>query len=801
MRARILSIAGITGVLTALIGLILALGGVWLLSLGGSLYYLFTGFALIASGILIAIGQRLGALVYALVLLGTLAWSLAEVGLDGWALLPRLFAPAILGLWIAMPWVAGRLGDAGPDRRWRIASWSSAAFCVVLLLFVLACGWSVTANRWVRTGEIAVAAPTSSISPPVADGDWAWYGRTADGTRYSPLSQINPANVGKLQVAWSFHTGDLPRTGENSHGREFNFEATPIKVGDSLYFCTPHRDIVALDPVTGKQRWRFHPQNDTSHNIYLACRGVAYYHSAVANDPCPERIISTTADARLFALDARTGAICPSFGKSGYVDLRQGMGIVPQGFHFITSQPMVIRDRIILSGWVYDNQTEGEPSGAIRPFDAKSGALSWAWDMGRADPTSALKPGETFTRGTPNGWGAYTADDRLGLVYVPLGNATPDYWGARRRPFDEQYGAAVVALDIATGKERWHFQTVHHDVWDFDLPIAGSLVDLPGGVPVLVQTTKRGEIFLLDRRDGHPVAAVQEKPAPQGPLPGDHLAPSQPYSTGMPSLAPADLTERDMWGATPIDQLLCRIQFRRMRYDGQFTPPSLRGSIAYPAFDGVIDWQGGTIDPTRHLFLANTSYIPFTVTAMPQAQALRKGLIRPWAGWRSGQAYPKPAEFANGPQYGTPFEVTVKPWLNPIGAPCIRPPWGKMVAIDLATRKIVWERPIGTTRDMGLFNTHVDVPLPTGIFNIGGSAVTAGGVVFVGAYADDYLRAIDERTGRILWRARLPAGGQATPAIYQGRDGREYVVIAAGGHGGLRTRNGDAVIAYALPRT
>ena len=800
MPGRLASIVGITGVLTALIGLTLAVGGGWLLNLGGTPYYLITGIALLAAGVLIVMGRRLGFWTYAVVLLGTVLWSLVEVGLDGWALVPRLIAPLVLGLWITMPWVAGRLGSE-PDQRWTRIRWSGTASCLLLIVAVFGLGWAITAQRWMQNGDIPAASPPAAPTPAFADTDWRWYGRTAAGTRYSPLAQITSGNVAKLQVAWSFHTGDLPRTGENSHGREFNFEATPIKVGDSVYLCTPHRDIVSLDPVTGKQRWRFHPQNDTSHNIYLACRGVAYYQSTSAGDPCPQRIVSTTADARLFALNARTGAICPAFGHNGYVDLRQGMGIVPQGFHFISSQPMVIRAKIILSGWVYDNQSQGEPSGVIRAFDARSGTLAWAWDMGRADPTSPLKPGEIFTRGTPNGWGAYTADDKLGLVYVPMGNATPDYWGAKRRPFDDKYGAAIVALDIDSGKERWHFQTVHHDVWDFDVPIAGSLVDLPGDVPALVQTTKRGEIFLLDRRDGHPLAPVTEKPAPQRPLPGDQLSPTQPYSTGMPSLAPADLTERDMWGATPLDQMVCRIQFRQMRYDGQFTPPSTQGSIAYPAFDGVIDWQGGTIDPARHLFIANTSYIPFTVKAMPTAEAMRKGLIKPWAGWSSGQPYPKPAEFANGPQYGTPYEVTVKPWLNPIGAPCIRPPWGKMVAIDLATRKIVWERPVGTTRDMGLFNTHTDVPLPTGIFNIGGAAVTAGGVIFVGAYADNYIRAIDERTGKILWQARLPAGGQATPSIYQGRDGREYVLIAAGGHGGLRTQNGDAVVAYALPRT
>jgi quinoprotein glucose dehydrogenase len=348
----------------------------------------------------------------------------------------------------------------------------------------------------------------------------------------------------------------------------------------------------------------------------------------------------------------------------------------------------------------------------------------------------------------------------------------------------------VVALDIETGQERWHFQTVHHDVWDFDLPIGPSLVDLDGPsgkVPALVQTTKTGELYLLDRRSGQPLAEVAEKAVPQGPLPGDHLSATQPYSVGMPSLAPEDLRETDMWGATPIDQLWCRIQYRRLRYDGQYTPPTLGGDIAYPAFDGVVDWYGATIDQARHLLIANASYIPFTVDVMPAEQAIAKGLMKPWPGWESGQTPPKPKEFAVGPQYGTPFAAVVQPWLGLFDAPCNRPIWGKLVAIDLGTRKIAWTRPLGTARDTGLFNTHVGLPLPTGAFNIGGTT-------------DQYLRAFDETSGAELWRARLPAGGQATPMTYIGADGRQYVVISAGGHGGLRTRNGDAVMAFALPK-
>jgi quinoprotein glucose dehydrogenase len=365
---------------------------------------------------------------------------------------------------------------------------------------------------------------------------------------------------------------------------------------------------------------------------------------------------------------------------------------------------------------------------------------------------------------------------------------------------DEKYSSSIVALDIATGAPRWSFQTVHHDRWDFDVPTGPSLVDLPGPggstIPALVQTTKRGELFMLNRVTGEPVAKVDEKPVPQGAVPGDWSAPTQPFSTGLPSLAPKDLTEASMWGATPIDQLMCRIEFRQAFYEGQFTPPQLnRDTIVYPAFDGVIDWHGASLDPAHKLLIANANYIPFRISLAPRGPAERAGLVQPW----NGQGNEPEVKGQLAPQYGTPYVGKVHPWLNPVGVPCNSPPWGTLTAIDLVSRRIVWQHPIGTTRDAGPFGLHYNLPLPTGVFNIGGSMVTAGGLVFIGATADDYLRAVDERTGKVVWKARLPAGGQANPMSYA-VNGRQYVVIAAGGHAGLGTRSGDYVMAYALPQ-
>ena len=816
----ILTIA--TGVLFALIGAVLTIGGVQLVGLGSTWYYLLAGLGLVASGILLVLRRREGYWLYLLVFVGTLLWSLIGVGFDGWKLMPRLLAPAVMLLWVSLPFITRSLSRGPAGANWTATRWAGAGLALASLVLVFASGWAITHARWNQYQQVAAALPTAPVGRPIPAGDWVYYGRDQAGTRFTPLTQITRDNVGRLELAWRFDTGDMPKPSENSGGKEFNFEATPIKVGDSVYLCTPHRDVIALDAVTCRQRWRYSSRGDTSANVYLACRGVAYYKTAAApgtagvpGNPtvpanavgaCAERIISTTADARLFELDAASGRPCTGFGRGGFVSLRQGLGPTPHGFHFISSQPMVAGGKIILSGWVYDNQAKWGPSGVIRAFDATTGELAWAWDMGRTPATKPLAPGEMYTRGTPNGWGTYTADETLGLVYIPLGNATPDYFGAHRRPFDDEYSSSVVALDIGSGQERWHYQTVHHDVWDFDVPIGPSLVDIPNGhgdaTPALIQTTKRGALFVLDRRTGHPIVDTVEMPVPQNGVPGEKLSPTQPFVTGFPSLTPPKFDGNDVWGATPIDQMVCRIDFAQRRYDGEFTPPTLgHGNIGYPAFDGIIDWHGATIDPTRKLLIANTSYIPFTYQMKRHDQAVKDGDIPDWKGWNSGQSYPaKKIKTSWNPQYGTPYAVKIAPWLNFLKVPCLAPPWGKMVAIDIARREIAWERPVGTTRDMGPFGTNTDLPLPTGMFNIGGNIVTGSGLIFVGAYGDDYLRAIDERTGKILWRVRLPAGGQATPASYQGRDGRQYVIISAGGHGGLGTVPGDSVLAYALPR-
>jgi quinoprotein glucose dehydrogenase len=758
-------------------GLAAAVPGAYLLSLGGSCYYLVAGFAAILSAGLLWRGDNRGLGVYAALLVVTFAWSLWEVGFNTWALLPRMAGPLLFAVWLAIPPVRRQLRRAAPAGRW-------LTVCLVGItsLLVMTAMWAAI-PRW--------RSPVASLMPvndaTVTDGEWLEYGRDKAGTRYSPLAQITTGNVTKLQPAWSFRTG-------SKADYATTMETTPLKVGDRLYFCTGTSEIIALDAETGKVAWRFDPHAHAAGVLFGSCRGVTYYEVPGGAEPCPRRLISPVIDGRVVSLDVRDGTLCTDFGDGGQLVLTTGMGLVDPGYYLVTSAPQIIRGKLVLGGYVTDGQSVDEPSGVVRAFDAKSGKFAWAWDMGRPAWRGLPQSEGSYTRGTPNSWAPISADESLGLVYLPTGNATPDYYGGRRRPFDDEFSSAIVALDAETGEVRWSFQTVHHDLWDYDVASQPTLVDLPGGIPALIQATKRGEVFLLDRRTGKPIAAVEERPAPGNGVKGEKLAQTQPFSTGMPSFAGPGPTEATMWGLTPFDQLWCRIKYGQARYDGTLTPLSDEmPAIVYPGNLGGIDWGGVSVDLQRDIVIVNSSRLPLYAQLLTRARADAIGL-RPVTADYHGLA-------GAAAQAGTPYAVTMNAgFLSPLGVPCTQPPYGVISAFSLHTRKVIWSKPFGTAADSGPFGIRSHLPFTMGVPNIGGSVATRGGLFFIGATQDNYLRAYETATGEELWRARLPAGGQATPMTYWSeKSRRQFVVIAAGGHPGLRTTPGDYVLAFALP--
>ena len=768
-------------------GALLTLGGFQLARLGGSLYYLPAGIMCIVAAVFIWRRSSTGATLYALFLLATLAWALWEAGVDGWALAPRLIAPAVIGLMFSTPWLRRTLYGAAPPRRRYL---QPGPIAVLSLATLIVCAfWSSREPPQAERELRALAAVADTDSAP---GEWPVWGRTLEGERFSPLDQITPANVGQLKTAWTYNTG-VPQIGARGGP-----EATPLMIDDTLYLCTQNSIVIALDADSGTERWRFDPEVDMSAASGVAtCRGVAFYRAPTATD-CPERIISATFSGLLMALDARTGKPCASFGNQGSVDLKTGLGDVPAGFYYVSSAPTIVNGNVVVGGWVADNQSTDEPSGVIRAYSADSGAFVWAWDMGRPEFHGEPAPGESYSRSTPNAWAPPSADEELGLVYIPTGNPTPDHWGGNRSAASRKFGSSVVALDAATGDVRWSFQTTRHDLWDYDVASQPTLFDVTVDgktVPALVQPTKRGELFVLDRRNGAPLAEIEERAVPtRGAVPDETLSPTQPFSTGMPSFGGPPLTERDMWGLTPLDQLWCRIEFSSLRYEGPLTPLGLDRSLIYPSIGGGMNWGGVSIDSQRDIMIVNTMYYGTIVQLLPRAETDRRlELVKSADKSVTNFAIPLP-------QAGTPYGVLLSGLMSPLDAPCNEPPYGRLSAVDLRTNKLLWSRPIGSARDTGPLGITSHLPIPMGMPMFGGAVTTRSGLLFIGATQDSTFRAFETATGRLLWSARLPAGGNANPMTYTSRKtGRQYVLIYAGGHVLLRSKPGDAVIAYALP--
>jgi quinoprotein glucose dehydrogenase len=628
----------------------------------------------------------------------------------------------------------------------------------------------MTRLRDVAVG-LVVAAILLAPCAHAAEPGWAFYGGDAGGQRFSPAKQITPANVANLTQAWSFSTGDMSSKGDVM--KRASFENTPILAEGRLYVCSPFNEVSALDPGTGRQLWRFDPKLDVRMHYPndFICRGVAY---------AAGRIYLNTADRRLIALDAASGKPIKTFGNNGTVIIPPGEQKDGKIFGRIhtTSAPVVSHGLVIAGSSIDDNQKVDELRGTVHAFDAITGAPRWTFDpLGNQQAP--------FRGGSANVWAPMSVDEARGLVFLPVSSTSPDFWGGYRAG-SGQYANSVVALKIETGEVAWSFQTTHHDVWDYDIPAQPTLgtVTYKGTTAAAVlQPTKQGLLFTLDRANGAPLIPVAERKVPQGGAPGEVLSPTQPIPVAPPPLAPSVIKTEDAYGLTWWDAGACRKLIAAARHDGLYTPPSERGTILYPFTGGGTNWGGLAFDATHDIVYVNTSSAIHLVTLIKQKNF--------------SATQEKFFDKEVSPNAGAPFGMMRETLLSPIGMPCNPPPWGQLHAIDMHTGKILWSVPLGTTEDMAPFSKYLLGK--TGTPNLGGPMATASGLVFIGAAMDNYLRAFDAKTGAELWLGRLPAGGQATPMTYVWK-GRQYVVIAAGGHSKLNTKRGDQVIAFALPR-
>jgi quinoprotein glucose dehydrogenase len=637
----------------------------------------------------------------------------------------------------------------------------------------------------------------AAAQTPGSPTEWPTYGNDPGGQRYSPLDQINKQNVTQLKVAWTYHTGDMS-DGANDR-RKSAFENTPIVIDGTMYISTPFSRVVALDPETGQEKWSYDPKIDlqSSYSDGLINRGVSSWSDSTraADQPCRRRIYIATIDARLISLDAASGHLCSDFGAGGQIDLKETANIttIYKGEYEVTSPPAIIDDLVIVGSAIGDNTRANEPTGVVRAFDARTGEVKWSWypiPRDASDPASKTwAAGDAAKTGAANVWSIISVDRENHLVYLPVSSASPDYYGGVRVG-DDLYSDSLVALHAQTGQVAWYFQTTHHDLWDYDnpsMPLLCTIHKDSTDIPAVVQGTKRGTLFVFNRLTGEPVFPIVERPVPQTDVPGEHTSATQPFPTLPPPLVPQKITADDAFGVMYFDRAGCRKQMAALRAEGIYTPPSIGGSLQVPGNVGGMNWSSAAFDPQRQLLVTNTNNLISAVHLIPRAQFTEEA-----------NSFTRGFGVQYTEQNGTPYGMSrvIMRSLFP-GLPCNPPPWGSLSAVDLSTGEIKWSVPLGNI----LRAFHLPLPDPHwGTPNLGGAIVTAGGLTFIGATLDPYLRAFDTDTGKQLWETELPAGGNATPMTYRIRaDGKQYVVIAAGGHGNLGSKLGDSVVAFALP--
>ncbi|MDU4289066.1 membrane-bound PQQ-dependent dehydrogenase, glucose/quinate/shikimate family [Mixta calida] len=778
----------ITGIVIALIGAAMLYMGGKLLLLGGSPFYAIMAAGLLVIAVTLMMNKKIALTACAVLLWVTLFWMIYEVGFDKWQWIPRGDILGLIGVWLAMPWVVRPL----TGRKFHPFLGSTLIIIVALVIGMM------FYDPLPQEGTITNARQPADAA--VAHNDWAAYGGTSNGLRFSALNQINKQNVKDLEVAWTYHTGDLRQSDDAS---EYTFEATPLKVNNTLYFCTPHNEIHALVPETGALKWKYVPEKDRSYlQQHQTCRGVSYYAPSEAQQAqataapalCRKRIFNATTDAKLVALDADTGKRCADFGNDGIVDLRANMGEIRPHALMQTAAPLVAGNLVIVGGSVMDNGFDkGNPSGVIRAYDVLSGRLVWNFDPANPTQTQPIAAGQNYPYDTPVAWGTLSADVKNGLVYVPFGNASPDELGIERdaNSNTEKFRDALVALDLQTGAFKWRYQSSNHDLWDRDNPSQPSLLDIDyqgNRQPVVVLPTKTGNLFVLNRLTGQPVYPIKQVPVSTDGVAGEKFAATQPVSSL--NFLPEPLTEKSMWGITPFDQMACRMDFKSLRYDGNpWTPSTEQGSIVFPGNIGVFNWGSVAIDPERQILIASPVRLAYKYTLIKRTpETATKRMFT-----QDGQPY------WNENFHGD-YAIHIQQLASSLGIPCIAPPWGRMVGVDLKSGKTEWLRRVGTTKNLNtsFLPGRFPIGFPMGMVAHGGPLTTAGDLVFHGATADNFFRAYDINTGKLLWQTELDAGAQATPSTWLGNDGKQYVVIAAGGHGSLGTKQGDSVVAFRL---